>query len=461
MVGDFDSATDHIQHRAGRLAMHKLLEVLGADRNRYATNFVDLLLSPRVLEEDGVVTITNSGCLMGEPGTKIVLTFLALVANCYARRGIPSKLFATAGDDQIDADDDKEELLRYAEASKITTMVPSSEKWGIFEYSAIYCQQLLNIEEDDPLKAEIAIPKPRLLSPETKSGRGDTDTNPAYGKSSQFAKEYEWCPYDWIKNSMILLFLRNMKTYIELDPIVFLPREWGGLGLPGIPASSIAQLLPDWHKNLISHRERGDRHAKQALSAWSTTRIMHRGLLEPETDEYDLLLTEFLPTATFDQIEIDCHPRLRYREKLKMAADQGWIPLDEVLNIVKDSQTYANIWDINAEVSRGFASVKWSKRSERLEKISEKFPLSVLDQFPDKPSWQPGLLALVSGVYGLSEYSASEREELGLEEGEILPKVVPMMGTHASPRLFLHYDNNRLILHTTSRQQAQRKRPFV
>jgi hypothetical protein len=85
MVGNFESATDHIQHYAGQLSMKVLLNGLHANKNGYASNFINLLLSPRVLEEDRVTTITNSGCLMGEPGTKIVLTFLALVANCYAR----------------------------------------------------------------------------------------------------------------------------------------------------------------------------------------------------------------------------------------------------------------------------------------------------------------------------------------------------------------------------------------
>jgi hypothetical protein len=452
MIGDFDAATDHIQHRAGRIALKVLTSKLGADRNGYANNFLDLLLSPRVIEEDGIVTITNSGCLMGEPGTKIVLTFLALVANCYARRGPPSEYFATAGDDQIDAADELSELERYAEASKVTTMVPSIEKWGIFTYQANYCQQLLDIQCGDPKEAEIAVPKPRLISPETKSGRGDDDTNPAYGKCSQLAKEMEWSGFERLNRSMILLFLRNMKRFIEPKPEVFLKREWGGLGLPGFPQDRLVRLLPQWHQTLIAHRELGDPHARKILASWSTSRILHRGLLEPDTDAYTELLTEFLPTATIGQLDLQLPPRSRYREKLKVARDEGWIPLDDVLNAVKESQVYENIWDLSTQTDRGYSSVSWLKRSERMEKISEKFPPLSLLKIPESPSWQPGLLAMVHGQFGLFEMNVSEC--LDLEEGEIRHKVFPLMGTFASPRVFLHYDNDRLILNATSRKRS-------
>jgi len=451
MIGDYDSATDHIQHRAGRLAMHKLLATINADKNGYAKNYVDLLLSPRVIEEDGVVTVTNSGCLMGEPGTKIVLTFLALVANCYARRGPPSKYFATAGDDQIDADNSPEELLRYAEASKVTTMVPSTEKWGIFRYSALYCQQLLDIQCESKRTAEIAVPKPRLLSPETKSGRGDEDTNPAYGKSSQFAKECEWCDFIDIKRSMVVLFLRNMRQYIEPKIELFIPREWGGLGLPGVKPGELLRDLPEWHQKLVEHRESGCPDARKVLAAWSTTRIFHRGLLEPETNLFDDLLNEFLPTAHIGQIElVGVSPDARYREKLKAAKAEGWIPMAEVLNAVKESQTYENIWDISIPTNRGFSSVPWSKRFDRLRKISKRFaPIEL--KVHTVPSWQPGTLTLVHGFFGLSELDGDE-----WEDGEInanRSKIVPLMGTFASPRVFLHYDNCRLILNTTSRKR--------
>lgn len=448
MVGDFDSATDEIEHRAGRISMNILLDKLGANRNGYASSFVDLLFSPRVIEEDGIVTITNSGCLMGEPGTKIVLTFLSMVANCYARRGPPSFYFATAGDDQIDAAHEADELLRYAEASQVTTMVPSHEKWGIFQYSCLYCQQLLDIQAETE-EREIPVPKPRLLSPETKSRQGDDDTNPAYGKAQQFAREASWSEFPELNRSMVFLFLRNMRMFIERKPEVFLCKEWGGLGLPGVSQKSLYETLPLWHRSLISWRELGDQRARKVLANWNTSHILNRGLQTADTDVYEELLLEFLPTATIDQLGLDFPPRARYRERLKIARREGWVPFREVIITLRECGTYSNIWDVRSPTSRGFSSIPWSERTNALKRVSDSLPALLLRQVPTQPSWQPGLLTLVEGYFGISEVAPGEVDDL--EDGEIRYKTVPLMGTSCAPRLFLHYDNNRLILNATSR----------
>lgn len=448
MVGDFESATDHIEHRAGMEAMTQLLEVLGANRDGYAFTFLRLLFSPRRIEEDGFVTITNSGCLMGEPGTKIVLTFLALVANCYAHKGEPSSLFATAGDDQIDASVSSDVLLRYAEASRITTMVPSMDKWGIFRYSCVYCQQLLDIEAGEGMAKEISVPKPRLLSPESKQLRGDEDTNPAYGKARLFKTEAAWCEFPEIVTSMTLLFLRKMHQFIEARAELFLPIEWGGLGLPTPNPAKMVRFLSPWHEDLIHLREQGDPGAGKILSNWSSNRNLERGLERASASEYRELLSEYLPTADITEIELETgNQTVGYRQRLKLAKQEGWLPLEEVLSTIELSQTFKNIWDQETKVSRGYKTIPWGKRSDQMEKAAK-----LLNKEPSrptaclvKPRWRPRTMVLALAGAMLEDGSGEE------EEGGITETIVPILGTVSSPRLFLHYDNRALLLARTTK----------
>jgi len=448
MAGDFDSATDHIDHTAGRLAMEILIKEIGGGEG-YASNFVSLLFTPRYFTEGGVVTTTNSGCLMGEPGTKIVLTFLALVAQCYVRKGNSSKYFATAGDDQIDADDNPDILLHYAEASQITTMVPSMKKWGIFKHSLVYCQQLLHIETTAN-QGEISVPKPRLLSKEQKGGRGDLDTNPAYGKARQFLSESAWCEFPDLVGKMLFLFLRNMRPFIEYSNQLFLPREWGGLGLP--LGKNITHLLPPWHQSLIRAREEGLPEAGDLLSRWSTARNFKRGIVEFDgADSIYLELLEFVPQATLDQLDLNVPPTARYQERLKAAGKEGWIPIRDLLSKVKESQTYASMWQLDTEVDRGFKSLSWKERNRRMEEAAMSLTLPPPTPTLGLPSWKPVVLVLAEG---LGYLVVSE----DVEDGEIpeFPRatsIQPIMGSMAGPRLFLHYDNNRLILNAISRKR--------
>jgi len=444
MVGDFESATDNIEHEAGIISTDCLLTALRCDRNSYAKNYIRLLLSPREITEKGVVTTTNSGCLMGEPGTKVILTFLALVANCYARGSGPGPLFATAGDDQIDADDDLEIMKRYAEASKVTTMVPSMEKWGVFQYSTLYCQQLLDVRES----TEISVPKPRLLSPETKSSHGDDEINPSFGKASQLSKEMSWSPYKDLCNSMTLMFLRNMRRFIEYKPEIFIPKEWGGLGLTGPKASLVASMLPLPHRNLILHREQGSEKAGKILARWSTSRNFSRGISIEDDDEPLGELFEYLPQASIHDVTDNMPVETRFRERLKQAKREGWIPVHDLLRAIHESRAYASIWDHrNEKISRGYKSLPWGVRTKRMHAASLDLP--ILDGiFPQGPRWQECTVILVEGV-GF-QFST---EFAGEEEGEIVERmeILPGVGSHAQPRLFLHYDNHRLLTNATSR----------
>jgi len=355
--------------------------------------------------------------------------------------------FATAGDDQIDADDDPAVLLKYAEASRITSMIPSDEKWGVFRHSAVYCQQLVNVKSLTAMESEISIPKPRLISSETKQSRGDDETNPAYGKASQLSKEATWSPFKRTCAAMKLCFIRNMSAHIERTSSVFLPKEWGGLGLLGPRPSLLISSLPEGHITLIRNRENGCNQSSQILSRWSSSRNFQRGIVTDESNIVAESISEFMPQASVQEVTSDLPQNTRFRERIRAARLRGWIPKPEFLRLsVQDDET-KNIWDMETIVHRGFASLPWRERSKRMLEAGDQLP-GKSGTLPDAPGWKPFNLIMsgagyqhVTDVWGEGEH----------EEGELLSETVPCLGQQANPRIFLHYDNHRLLLNATSR----------
>jgi hypothetical protein len=400
-----------------------------------------MLLSPRIFDNGIGKNISNAGSLMGEPGTKIVLTFLAKVANVYTHNGVASFYFSTAGDDQIDAADDPKDLLRYAEASRITTMKPSLEKWGIMQYAVNYCQQGLLCRTTTG-GSEIAVPKVRLLSPEQKTSRGDQDTNPAYGKARQFSQEMGWCENARIAQSMLFLFLRNMNQYVQYNHELFTPREWGGLGLPGLLTEPLEPYIPEWKRNAITQREQGCYLTSKLLSRWSNSRNFERGILLEENsaqEAYTDLVRNFLPIVKdVKEVVTDLPKNARFRECLREAENLGYMTVDSLVNKILAAQRYQEFWTVESRPDRGFKSLTWSQRSRRMSegyaKIQTVFTPQPLPT--DGPRWAPSELVYTKGDFPFS----TDRENA--QTAETLPLLGPALN---SPRVFLHYSNIRLL----------------
>jgi hypothetical protein len=452
MVGDFESSTDHINHKAGRIAMHALCDELGLTSD-YIRGYLDMLLSSRLLEiDEGVSDITCGGCLMGEPGTKVVLTFLSKVSNTYAHLGKVSPHYATAGDDQIDASDDPKMLLRYADASRITTMKPSLEKWGIMQYCANYCQSLVQVGGLVGL-SEIAGPKTRLLSPETKQGRGDHDVNPAYGKAYQFAREASWSICPDIVQSMLILFLQNMNQYISYSHELFTPCEWGGLGLPGLSLSALWPLIPEWKQCAIQQREQGCFLTRRLLARWSKSQNFERGIvLEQDSAEeaYTDLVMRMLPTEHDYRNITDIPAGTRFREVRERLDHLGWMSVSGLVQKVLASQRYQEFWQLESRPDRGYKTVPWIVRNSRLARAYEKVRTVAQPPSdpPKEPNWYPETWVYVGGTYNL------ESEVPYGEPGEITVTEVPLLGKGINgPRVFLHYSNDRLARNASRSQR--------
>jgi len=88
MSGDYEEATDHVEHEVARKILHHFFNKLGYT-SKYIHGYIDLLLSPREIQVDprnhNTWVVSKRGCLMGEPGSKVVLTILTKCVDCSTR----------------------------------------------------------------------------------------------------------------------------------------------------------------------------------------------------------------------------------------------------------------------------------------------------------------------------------------------------------------------------------------
>jgi len=362
MTGDFTEATDHIVHEHARLAFRKILDALGST-SRYLTSYLDLLASPRevVPSKDDIIDgpfITQRGILMGEPGAKSILTLLTKIANRLT--GSTGSFFATAGDDQIDADDRLKNLITYRDKIHHTTLVPGD--WAVSPYAVKYCEEILipggSVEPDRPDSAKLDCVKLRLCSPEQKTGRGDQDTNPAYGKARELTKQAFWAEHGWHANKVMLLFLRNMQYYLAKTDSVFLPTVWGGLGLELVKPVDLWAGITPAHKALIVERDvHGDRKAANLLTRWATSDNLSRGLVVEESSAYDTyveLIEEYTSKCDLEDIPLKAPAGERRFALKKLARKAGWETVHSTANQILSSQRWQEYWNPNTDVNRGY-----------------------------------------------------------------------------------------------------------
>jgi hypothetical protein len=440
MVGDFESSTDYIKHENGLIIMNALFDKLRIE-SPYVRGYFHLLLSPRTFSNpDGLTFTTNAGSLMGEPGTKTLLTFTALVANVRARPG--ENLFATAGDDQIDGDDDPQELLLYAEATRITSMVPSTDKWAIMTRAVNYCQDVI-LANRPKEQAKLDLPKLRLCSIEQKQNYGDDDTNPSFGKAREIRTISRWISdeFNGLLIEFVSQFIRNMIQYIELKPELFLAPEWGGLGLPLVPLKFIWDYLPNWKRSLILEREDGLPSADRVLRGWGRAKILERGGEGEDcrgTTEAVLAYTElleFVPKVTTDDLRKQFPLGTTFPEVRSIAARQGILDEQTLVDEIIKSQQYQDYWNPSIPVSRGFKSRSWASRDKTMKRLFDSsFELRSDLSCPinNLPNWKPALFVNTRELYLYTD-------SMGMTSS------LPLLGkTDNGARVFTHQKNWRL-----------------
>jgi hypothetical protein len=90
VAGDYEKATDFIEWDRAAIYLEAYFRELGF-WNPYVKLCVQLLLSPRYYVSSNTIlleeaSITERGCLMGEQGTKIILTLLTRGIEFSSRR---------------------------------------------------------------------------------------------------------------------------------------------------------------------------------------------------------------------------------------------------------------------------------------------------------------------------------------------------------------------------------------
>jgi hypothetical protein len=259
LSSDLSEATDHCSHKVAAAAMRGLLEGLGI-RNNYFDLAVSLQTCGRIAYYEGYTDIvpafaeTTRGVLMGDPGTKVVLTMFNLLAEEEAidryfsgdiPRRIPWRHFACAGDDHL-AVGPKPYLEMITSSHRMNLMEVNESQNFISKTLAKYCEEFIYMDNEvRPLgvnmfrvsyneHSHVDAFKVRLLSRAVKGADARLDKNPAIGKGSQLAKYGQWAPpgFEQTFRSVIpWYFHRRMFTLLEGSSVLrFLPCAAGGLG---------------------------------------------------------------------------------------------------------------------------------------------------------------------------------------------------------------------------------------
>nr|CAK8177705.1 RNA-dependent RNA polymerase [Narnavirus sp.] len=307
LTSDLTTATDYCPFGYGKALMKGFFKGLGIS-GVFLDTYVDLLLSPRTyLGPDPYFmgSETKRGSLMGDPGTKIVLSLFNKCAEMEAMlrwsMGLPKRpstntlirhlkghgvvtsrfrLFAFSGDDHIGIGPPG--YLREITKAHIKNGLKVSESTNfISPIAGFYCEEIIFIGnptvwrcwgrkvplylqpyEENPHVDALKI---RLFSLCTKEHEGKNETNPAIGMASSLRAMLAWFKEGWesVRPLCSYRFAQKMRKLLPQNLFLrAIPRQLGGLGAPcfGYPRSEFIRAwedIPDILKKCIHLTFRG------------------------------------------------------------------------------------------------------------------------------------------------------------------------------------------------------------
>nr|CAK8177711.1 RNA-dependent RNA polymerase [Narnavirus sp.] len=404
LTSDLTTATDYCPHKYAKALLKGYVDGLGVS-SPYIENWIEVLTSPRrYLYKDKIVD-TRRGILMGDPGTKLVLSLFNKVAELEAlvryavpslmrgtckslvgyitrRGGLPSwpsfRLFAFSGDDHVAIGPVR--YLRQITSSHIKNGMKVSQSTNfISAIAGIYCEECLFIRDPQvwkywssriPLyKAEynsnphVDALKVRLLSACRREVEGKDETNPAIGMASTLRGMLAWIAEGWevVKPIASARFHQKLRCLLPRNWfLAALPRSLGGIEMPIFHLTD-QDLKDAWskvdplHKRAIalSLREinKDDLMLRRLLAGISTMSSL-RGT-DPDSIEEGIRqvlgselcqaksIHDFREELGLTQAEWE---QLRFRDKTKLIESRlGYMTIGEAIQVIQRPYIFRDI----------------------------------------------------------------------------------------------------------------------
>jgi len=396
LLGDFENATDYIEFEAGRLHFDSMWDGFTKEGETISPYFrwahLFFLRPLHIVEDDDY--LTTAGAPMGIPGTKIALHTMgkAIDCLCHGEERTFSELkehrFSCAGDDII-KEDSKGKLLMHEHKARIYRLRPSVDKWGVYERGGPFCEVIvLNHglrdypDSSDRTFFVVDSARGRLMSPEYKSGHGDEDKNPTWGKLNQLDREISWMkePFKGFRNMVAGICKHSFRDFGKLDKLFGIPSNLGGLGLYEAPPQIIERNAPPSLLKALGFLARrwadpdfDDQTFRSIVTSVQRPLVLNRGQVVklPEINPLWEMISEYCGMAEEDLFAShNCAPTLRLRDKRKVLQKAGLIDLTEIM---RTDPFAPPAWLAKEGFHRGWATAPLEQR------------LRVLDIFKDEP----------------------------------------------------------------------------
>lgn len=404
LSSDLETATDYCTHELSQAMLEGFMRGIKID-NVYFDFCTELLCSGRTYEgpiDECIDRVTTRGVLMGEPGSKAVLTLhnLCAEAEAYYRynhglndatdeelfnslRSAKSlgehrkwRHFVCIGDDHT-AQGPLEYLKNITKTHSRNNMKVSTSHNYISEFGSYYSEEMFFCRNLPPDKIwgvdqwfagrpyhehpHVDAMKMRLFSPCQKECGGKDEPNPVIGKAYSVQGMLAWLGGDFAPAVPIFsaLFERRHEGYMPEEKYLrYLPRLYGGLECPAFHLSKtelrqIFNEMPECLKYAINSIIDGVGPAKtrRILSKFCTNtraRGVPDNLIEDQIREVlsNAMLVHGVTDSDLQLMSCKSDAEwvnLRYRDKVAIAKVFDLVTVDDALNDIDRPYTFRNM----------------------------------------------------------------------------------------------------------------------